>query len=118
MKILSPYDNITIDVKMNRQLLTLTTDNILEQFDEELDLTINNSDLVDYFAYHGMHVAHEDEIKDIFLNLLQAHFAYYDPDDYVVSATLKLAFYIDHGEGYIDDDECYVHNIKIQKFHK
>lgn len=122
MKILAnvkaDLSNKTIDVRMDRQLLTLTYDMSLEQFDEVLDLTVNNQDLNDYLTYDEVHIADEEEVKAIFLKLLQQHFTHRDPDDYIVSATLRVAYYVENGEGYIDESKCVVGNIKIQKFHK
>nr|DAK89569.1 MAG TPA: hypothetical protein [Caudoviricetes sp.] len=109
--------NKTIDVRMNRQLLTLTNDNMLEQFDEALDLIVNNKDLNQYLTYDGVHIADEDEVKEIFLDLLQPHFTHYDPDDYIVSATLRLAYFVENGEGYIDENKCQVGDISIQRFY-
>lgn len=109
--------NKTIDVRMDRQLLTLTDDNMLEQFDEALDLIVNNKDLNQYLTYDGVHIADENEVKEIFLNLLQPHFNHYLPDDYIVSATLRLAYFVENGEGYIDENKCQVGNISIQRFY-
>lgn len=109
--------NKTIDVRMDRQLLTLTDDNMLEQFDEVLDLIVNNKDLNQYLTYDGVHIADEDEVKEIFLNLLQPHFNHYHPDDYIVSATLRVAYFIENGEGYIDENKCQVGDISIQRFY-
>jgi hypothetical protein len=109
--------NKTIDVRMNRQLLTLTDDNMLEQFDEALDLIVNNKDLNQYLTYDGVHIADEDEVKEIFLDLLQPHFTHYDPVDYIVSATLRLAYFVENGEGYIDENKCQVGDISIQRFY-
>lgn len=118
MKILAKANtNKTIDVRMDRQVLTLTDDNMLEQFDEALDLIVNNKGLNQYLTYDEVHIADENEVKEIFLNLLQPHFNHYLPDDYIVSATLRLAYFVENGEGYIDESKCQVGNISIQRFY-
>ena len=110
--------NKTIDVRMDRQVLTLTDDNMLESNLSDVELFVGTREVNEYLTDRDdIIIASESEIIDMLLNLLQPHFNHYDPDDYVVSATLRLAYFVENGEGYIDESKCQAGNIKIQKFH-
>lgn len=119
MKILAKANiNKTIDVRINRQVLTLTDDMKLESTLGDVELFIGSREVNQYLTdKDDINIASESEISELFLHLLEDKMTHYFPDDYIISATLRVAYYVESDEGYIDESKCEVGNIKIQKFH-
>ena len=110
--------NKTIDVRMDRQLLTLTDDMTLESNLGDVELFIGTTEVNKYLVDKDyIHIAGESEVTELFLHLLGDHMTHYYPDDYIISATLRVAHFVENGEGYIDENKCQVGNVSIQKFH-
>ena len=111
--------NKTIDIRIDRQVLTLTNDMTLEPELGPVELFVGTREVNDYLTdKDDINIADEGEVSELFLHLLQDKMTQYYPDDYIVSATLRLAYYVENNEGYIDESKCVVGNIKIQRFHK
>lgn len=120
MKILAKANitNKTIDVRIDRQVLTLTNDMTLESNLGDVELFVGTREVNQYLTdKDDINIASEDEVAELFLHLLRDKMTHYFPDDYIISATLRVAYYVEDGEGYIDESKCEVGNIKIQKFH-
>lgn len=110
--------NKAIDIRMDRQVLTLTNDNMLESNLGDVELFVGIREVNEYLTDRDdIIIASESEVIELFLHLLEDKMTHYFPDDYIVSATLRLAYFVENGEGYIDESKCQVGNIKIQKFH-
>lgn len=111
--------NKTIDVRMDRQVLTLTNDMSLGSNLGDVELFVGTREVNDYLVdKNDIIIAGEQEVLELFLNLLEDKMVQYYPDDYIISATLRVAYFIENSEGYIDESKCVVGNIKIQRFHK
>lgn len=122
MKILAnvkaDLSNKTIDVRMDRQVLTLTDDMTFESNLGDVELFIGTTEVNKYLVDKDyIHIAGESEVIELFLHLLEDKMTQYYPDDYIVSATLRLAYFVENGEGYIDESKCQVGNISIQRFY-
>ena len=111
--------NKTIDVRIDRQVLTLTNDMTLEPELGDVELFVGRREVNEYLVdKDDIIIAGEQEVLELFLNLLKDKMVQYYPDDYIISATLRVAYFIENSEGYIDESKCVVGNIKIQRFHK
>lgn len=119
MKILAKVNiTNTIDVRIDRQVLTLTDDMKLETELGDIELSVGSREINQYLTdKDDINIASKDEVSELFLHLLEDKMTQNDPDDYIISATLRVAYYVEDGEGYIDEGKCEVGNIKIQKFH-
>lgn len=110
--------NKTIDVRMDRQVLTLTNDMTLESNLGHVELFVGIKEVNEYLTDRDDNmIASESEVIELFLHLLEDKMTHYFPDDYIVSATLRLAYFVENGEGYIDESKCQVGNISIQRFY-
>lgn len=110
--------NKRIDVRIDRQVLTLTNDMTLESNLGPIELFVDRREVNKYLVdKDDITIATESEVSELFLDLLQDQMIQYYPRDYIVSATLRIAYYAENGEGYMDKRKCVVGNIKIQKFH-
>ena len=123
MKILAnvkaDLSNKTIDIRMDRQVLTLTNDMSLQSNLGDVELFVGTREVNDYLVHKDdIIIATEEEVSELFLNLLKDKMVQYYPGDYIISATLRVAYFVENGEGYIDKSKCQVGNIKIQRFHK
>lgn len=123
MKILAnvkaDLSNKTIDVRIDRQVLTLTNDMTLESNLGDVELFVSTREMNAYLVdKDDIIIATEQEVSELFLNLLEDKMVQYYPGDYIISATLRVAYFVENGEGYIDESKCVVGNVKIQKFHK
>ena len=111
--------NKTIDVRMDRQVLTLTNDMSLGSNLGDVELFVGTREVNEYLTdKDDIIIATEQEVSELFLNLLKDKMMQYYPGDYIISATLRVAYFVENGQGYIDESKCVVGNIKIQKFHK
>lgn len=119
MKILAKANlSNTIDVRIDRQVLTLTDDMKLESNLGDVELFVGTREVNEYLTdKDDIMIASESEVAELFLHLLEDKMTHYFPDDYIVSATLRVAYYVENGEGYIDESKCQVGNISIQRFY-
>ena len=120
MKILAKANtnNKTIDVTMSRQRFTLTNDMSLEPELIDVELFVGSREVdMCLIDKDDINIADKSEVFEILLHLLEDKMTHYYPDDYIISATLRVAYHVEDGEGYIDESKCEVGNIKIQKFH-
>ena len=85
----------------------------------DVELFVGTREVNDYLVYRDdIIIATQQEVSELFLNLLEDKMVQYYPGDYIISARLRVAYFVENGEGYIDESKCEVGNMKIQKFHK
>lgn len=98
-------------------MLTLTNDIELESNLSDVELFVGTREVNQYLTdKDDINIASENEVAELFLHLLEDKMTHYYPDDYIVSATLRVAYYVEDGEGYIDESKCMVGNIKYKNF--